>query len=151
MQINVERGKCRSAASPFCRVFNQRVARHKSNSHQKQSEAYQKFRNFNGCAVRGLGLAARVAENQQHAVHSRATVIACVCVCVRKHSYFNLVFEYSLTWLLLFLFSCLFAYALQHYAPPPPSLYLTNLPAHTLHSYVNNSHALAAFLPAKMI
>lgn len=52
-----------------------------------------------------------------------------VCVCVRQHSYFNLVFEYSLTWLLLFLFSCLFAYALQQspskYPPLPSPTYQT--------------------------
>lgn len=62
-----------------------------------------------------------------------------VCVCVRQHSYFNLVFEYSLTWLLLFLFSCLFAYALQQSPSkyPPP---LSNIP----NSYVNISNAPAA-------
>lgn len=145
MQITV---KVELEASPFCSIFNQRVARHKSNSHQKPKRGIsQNFQNSTYReGLRGGGgkckcHVGRVGQNQQHAVQRRVTVYLCVCVCVRKHSYFNLVFEYSLTWLLLFLFSCLFAYALQHCPSPCPSL------IHTLHFYVNISHAFTALSP----
>lgn len=148
MQITV---KVELEASPFCSIFNQRVARHKSNSHQKPKRGISQ--NFqNSTFIEGLGAGGGVASasatwaglakiSNMRCKGVWQSICVCVCVCERKHSYFNLVFEYSLTWLLLFLFSCLFAYALQHCPSPCPSL------IHTLHFYVNISHAFTALAP----
>lgn len=68
-------------------------------------------------------------------LHMYVRVYVYVCGCVWQHSYFNLVFEYSLSWLLLFLFSCLFAYALQQ----SPSKYPSSPSPPPFHSAMSTS------------